>query len=128
MAWSTARMTIATPKRIGLFGHVGTKNLGDEAILASVIQNIRLRRPGAEIVGFTVNPEDTFQRHGLRSFPISQPGKSSRQSSRSEEQLASTGRLKNRLKKIPVVYPLLKNIQRTQQLFISLLGELKFLA
>lgn len=121
-------MRIEPPKRIGLLGHIGTRNLGDEAILASVIQNIRLRRPGAEIVGFTANPEDTFQRHGLRSFPIRQPDKSSGRSSPSEAQPASTGRLKNRLKKIPVVYPLLKKIQRTQQSLLSLLAELKFLA
>jgi len=32
-------------KRIGIFGHVGNKNLGDESIIASVIQNIRRAMP-----------------------------------------------------------------------------------
>src|SRR5580692_8203899 len=58
------------PKKIGIFGHVGTQNLGDETIIAAVIQNIRLRYPDAEIRAFTFNPEDTNLRHGIASFPI----------------------------------------------------------
>jgi polysaccharide pyruvyl transferase WcaK-like protein len=77
-------------KRIGILGHVGTKNLGDEAIIAAVIQKVRDRYPDAEIIGFTGNPEDTLQRHGITAFPIrggerrrgspavSQPGKLAR--------------------------------------------------
>jgi len=57
-------------KKIALFSHGGVKNLGDEALFATVLQNTRLRIPDAEIVGFTSNPEDTKQRHGLETFPI----------------------------------------------------------
>jgi len=62
-------------KKIGIFSHGGTKNLGDEALLATVIQNVRARVPGAEIIGFTINPDDTRQRHGVPCFPIRRPGK-----------------------------------------------------
>jgi polysaccharide pyruvyl transferase WcaK-like protein len=55
-------------RKIGVFGHVGNENLGDEAIIAAVIQNIRRRYPNAEIYGFTINPEDTRKRHKLRPF------------------------------------------------------------
>jgi polysaccharide pyruvyl transferase WcaK-like protein len=57
-------------RKIGIFSHGGVKNLGDEALFAAVLQNVRARIPNVEIVGFTSNPEDTKERHGLESFPI----------------------------------------------------------
>src|SRR5208337_1496805 len=66
-------------RRIGVFSHGGLKNLGDEALFAAVIQNVRLRVPDAQIVGFTANPEDTESRHGIPAYPIArldQPHKS----------------------------------------------------
>jgi len=62
---------VSEPRRkIGVFSHGGTRNLGDEALLAAVIQNARVRIPAAEILGFTINPQDTQLRHGVTSFPI----------------------------------------------------------
>ncbi len=55
---------------VGVFGHYGNNNLGDESIIEAVIQNIKLRIPGVEIYGFSIVPEDTAQRHGIESFPI----------------------------------------------------------
>lgn len=55
----------------------GHGNLGDEAILASTIENIRLRLPDIRFVGITLNPDDTRQRFGIDAFPIaaiSRPG------------------------------------------------------
>jgi len=57
-------------RKIGVFSHGGLKNLGDEALFAAVIQNVRLRVPDAQIVGFTANPEDTELRHEIPAFPI----------------------------------------------------------
>src|SRR5438445_5917266 len=62
------------PTRIGILGHVGTKNLGDEAIMAAVIQEIRERRPAAEIIGITFDPADTQERHAIPSFPLRRGG------------------------------------------------------
>ncbi len=62
--------------RIGILGHVGNQNLGDEAIIAAVIQNVRRRWPEAEILGFTSVPGDTKERHRIRSFPLRQPARS----------------------------------------------------
>ena len=61
-----------SPPKIGIVGHVGNQNLGDEAIIASVVQNIRQRWPNAEILGFTSVPGDTEARHAIRSYPLRQ--------------------------------------------------------
>src|SRR5258708_5415802 len=56
--------------KIALLHHVGAGNLGDDATLDTVIQNIKRRRPDAVIAAFTANPDDTRQRHRLPSYPI----------------------------------------------------------
>lgn len=61
----------ARSPRIGVLGHYGNDNLGDEAITQAVIQNIRLREPEAEIVCFSVNPANTRQRHGVPAYAVS---------------------------------------------------------
>src|SRR5215510_11466106 len=56
--------------KIGLLDHLGGGNLGDDATLDAVMQNIKSRWPQAEIFGFSMNPSDTESRHGIRSYPI----------------------------------------------------------
>lgn len=126
------------PKKIGIFGHVGTQNLGDETIIAAVIQNIRLRYPDAEIRAFTFNPEDTNLRHGIAAFPIRRiksvsrsEGKSSQNGSTPspESEKASFGfRFKANLKKIPLLYPVLRALQKAVQAVRGPFKELGFLA
>jgi polysaccharide pyruvyl transferase WcaK-like protein len=48
----------------------GFGNLGDAAIVESLLHAIRLRRPGAPLVGFTQNPSDTRLRHGVEAHTI----------------------------------------------------------
>jgi polysaccharide pyruvyl transferase WcaK-like protein len=55
---------------IGVLAHAGTRNLGDEALVAAVVQGIRRRYPDAEIRAFTGDPDDTRLRHGVVAFPI----------------------------------------------------------
>jgi polysaccharide pyruvyl transferase WcaK-like protein len=69
-AGSLRQVSSSHPKRVAIMGHVGNQNLGDEAIIAAVIQNIRDRWPDAEICGLTITPVDTQNRHGIPSFPI----------------------------------------------------------
>jgi polysaccharide pyruvyl transferase WcaK-like protein len=59
-----------THGKIALLHHVGGGNLGDDATLDTVIQNIRRRRPNAVIAAFTANPNDTRQRHRIPCYPI----------------------------------------------------------
>ena len=57
---------------IGIFGHYGNENLGDEAIIEAMVQNMRARWPSSQLYGFSINPRDTQQRYGISAFPIRQ--------------------------------------------------------
>jgi len=56
--------------KIGIFGHYGNQNLGDEAIIEATIQNLRRLIPNVELVGLSINPEDTQTRYNIDAFPI----------------------------------------------------------
>jgi polysaccharide pyruvyl transferase WcaK-like protein len=56
--------------RIAVLHHLGAGNLGDEAALQSVIQNILKRQPDAEVTALTMNPGDTTARYGIPALPI----------------------------------------------------------
>ena len=58
------------PKKIGLLGPYGFGNLGDAAIQQAMVQHIKQHIPDGQIYGFSLNPEDTFNRHGIQSFLI----------------------------------------------------------
>ena len=49
--------------KIGITGSYGGLNLGDEAILQSMIEQLRRELPGVEITVFSRNAEDTKRRH-----------------------------------------------------------------
>ncbi|MDQ3248389.1 MAG: polysaccharide pyruvyl transferase family protein [Chloroflexota bacterium] len=66
-------MPYTSSPKIGLFGPYGYGNLGDAAIQTAMIQNIRQRFPQAQIVGFSLNPPDTEQRHKIPAYPITRP-------------------------------------------------------
>lgn len=56
--------------RIGLLEHCGTGNLGDDATVEAALQQLTRRWPHTSIVGLSLNPPDTEQRLGIKSFPI----------------------------------------------------------
>ena len=58
------------PIKIGIIGHYGYGNLGDDTVVAILIKNIRMHCPTADLFGFSLNPADTEQRHGIKTFPI----------------------------------------------------------
>jgi polysaccharide pyruvyl transferase WcaK-like protein len=116
-------------KRIAIFGHVGTKNLGDEAIIAAVIQQIRDRYPDAEIVAFTGNPEDTLERHAITSFPIRRSKRRAQgEGGRSSKLSRFVAGIKGAIKAVPSLHALLKGIQKGARLLWGVLEELGFLA
>jgi polysaccharide pyruvyl transferase WcaK-like protein len=55
---------------VGVFGHYGNRNLGDEAIVAAAIQQLRRRIDGVEVVCFSLRPNDTAVRHGVETFSV----------------------------------------------------------
>jgi polysaccharide pyruvyl transferase WcaK-like protein len=56
--------------RVAFISPCGWGNLGDAAIVDSLLSGIRKRRPDAEVVGFTQNPDDTVRRHGIEALPL----------------------------------------------------------
>jgi polysaccharide pyruvyl transferase CsaB len=56
------RQVLSTPFRIGICGSYGGLNVGDEAILESIVGELR-RRVNASFVVFSRNREDTLWRH-----------------------------------------------------------------
>jgi polysaccharide pyruvyl transferase WcaK-like protein len=59
-------------RRVGFISPYTGGNLGNAAIITAAIENIQKRIPGVEIVGITLNPEDTARRHGIEAFPLAQ--------------------------------------------------------
>ncbi len=117
-----------SPKKLGIFGHVGNTNLGDEAIIAAVIENIRQRLPDAKIYAFTINPQDTSKRHGLIAYPIrrienkkSHSRKSSNLNTVCDQNLYGKPKIRQRIKSLiktkPEMYAFLVRIRDN---FISL--------
>src|SRR5215471_3712968 len=101
--------------RIGIFSPMGTGNLGDEATVAAVIQNIKQRFPAAQIYGICFNPADTQMRHNIPAFPARRgvralPLVKSHEESKLKAPKANRlqDRIENRLKDLPLIYPFLK--------------------
>ena len=63
----TCYTSIVSLVRVAFVSPSGLGNLGDAAIIESFLAGLRRRRPGAEIVGFTLNPADTQVRHGVEA-------------------------------------------------------------
>jgi polysaccharide pyruvyl transferase CsaB len=67
-----ASLDLRRPTRIGISGSYGGMNLGDEAILQSIIAELRRRIPGSlEVLVFSMGPADTLARHDVeRALPV----------------------------------------------------------
>jgi polysaccharide pyruvyl transferase WcaK-like protein len=123
-------------KKIGIFGHVGNRNLGDEAIITAVIQNMKRYYPGAEIYGFTLKPEDTRARHNIIAFPIRKSKKFHERQNQDENERVpfqkSTQKIrlrelvKNRLKSIPLIFGFLKGVRKSLLLIPDSIKEAGF--
>ena len=60
-----------TGPKVGITGSYGGLNLGDEAILRSIIEQLRRDVPGVEISVFSRNADDTKRRHKVeRAVPV----------------------------------------------------------
>jgi polysaccharide pyruvyl transferase CsaB len=57
--------------KVGVSGSYGGLNLGDEAILQSIVAQLRRDLPGVEITVFSRDADDTKKRHGVeRAVPV----------------------------------------------------------
>ena len=62
-------MTEQKPRKISLFGHFGTLNLGNEATLLAMVSRLRLAFPNRELCCICTGPEDVIAAHGITSVP-----------------------------------------------------------
>ena len=106
----------AVYKKIGLLDHMGWGNMGDAAVQEAFIANIKKRQPSAELIAFSLNPDDTRKRHRLASYPItwSVPGPTSSEPSPAET-LKQKVSLKSRLKRWRIFYAVAKPIHDVVQ-------------
>jgi polysaccharide pyruvyl transferase WcaK-like protein len=112
--------------RIGLLHHVGGGNLGDDATLDAVADNIKRRWPNAQIVAFSMNPDDTEARHGIMSHPVRRKGWSiGYKPAGTEATLKET--VKALTRKYRVLFYLLKATNAVFRLPSEVLRELSFL-
>jgi polysaccharide pyruvyl transferase WcaK-like protein len=68
------RLALRQAPAIGVFGHYGNRNLGDEAIIEALIARLRGEWPNLQLRAFSSRPADTRSRHDVRAFPIRQGG------------------------------------------------------
>ena len=132
---------------VGVLGHYGNRNLGDEAIVTATIAHVRQRLKNAEIVCFSFRPNDTAFRHNVESFSVcylpqfpdpvfpTEIAKAAdvpwRAPKEGTDSAAGTSdpapaSLKNRLKAAPVVGPAATVAARVASKLIGAFSELKF--
>ena len=123
--------------RVAVFGHFGRGNLGDEATLAEVLRNIRLRQGEAQIRVFTINTADAGERHKATAFPIRRLAKAKvettggGQSQKGADIDAAGGRserLRTIIKSMPVVAPVLRAARDAGQAVGNCVAEVLFLS
>jgi polysaccharide pyruvyl transferase WcaK-like protein len=109
------RVSLPGRSRIGLLEHCGTGNLGDDATVTTVLQQIKSRWPAASVVGLSLDPLDSERRHGIPCFAIRQSVFPFEQEWSSMSPAARrgrpSGRLKARFKKIGPLYRATKAIK-----------------
>lgn len=121
-------MGLDTIKKVAILGPYGAGNLGDAAIVESMIQTIRRYHPNATIYGININPDDTLNRHNIASLPIHWWYKKSNVAS--DREPGDTGvpeKFKSTLKKIPILYALLKAFHKTMQGIMLFMKEVRFI-
>lgn len=63
-------MTSPQSNAVAVLGHYGQLNLGDESITAAAIEGARRFRPGVRVIAISLDPADTFARHGVESHAL----------------------------------------------------------
>jgi len=107
-------------RRIGLLSPT-SGNLGNAAMQTAMIANIRERIPDVELLGITLNPEETRRRFGIPAFPLagsSRPNYILFNSGNSATQLHESPmlqRIKQWAKQIPLLGRLLRVIRMCGQ-------------
>jgi len=126
--------------RFAVFGFYGNENLGDEAIVEAVIENIRELIPSAEMTCISVNPVDSRQRHEVQADSIFLPAaqySSVRQRLEQKKLAAAAGKevskddlatssLRSRLKRLPLLPQFVSAIRGLIKLPTALRRQFRF--
>lgn len=120
---------------VGVWGHYGNQNLGDEAIIEAVLHQLRRRMPQARLCCFSINPDDSAQRHGVDAYPIRRlVAKKAHQappvhSAGPQAAGVVSGRAnwRQRLAAIPLIGPLLRATVRAKDVAHGVVKEMRFL-
>jgi len=109
------RVELPGPSKIGLLHHCGTGNLGDDATVTTVLQEIKSRWPAASVVGLSLDPLDSERRQGIPCFAIRQSvfpfEREWSSASPAAQRRRYSGRLKARFRKIGPLYRAIKAIR-----------------
>lgn len=127
---------------IGIFGHYGHENLGDEAIIESCVQRLQEHFPGAELRLYSARPMDSSSRYGLAAYPIKRIAANAlspreqiaREKSRDIDYTGRAGArplernpVKRALKQAPFLWGILKGISRLPSAVADIFREAGFL-
>ncbi len=80
-------------KRVVISGYYGFHNLGDEAVLAATVQELRRRIPDIEITVLSARPAETARAHGVRALSRRDPAALVRELARCDLFLSGGGSL-----------------------------------
>lgn len=127
-------------KNIGILGHYGNQNLGDEAIIEAMIENIKKRKPDVILSCLSINPQDSMERYNVESFPIRYRedffmGSSGRNNTENknddmsdiDNDTSSSVGLKVRIKKLPLIGAFIKMMLAFLHFIPQLKTEVVFL-
>ena len=115
---------IGKRSKIGLLDHLGYGNLGDDSTLLAVMQQIKNRWPRSEIIGLSLNADDTETRLGIPSCDI----RRLRPNAPPRPELVIRGRVKRSLGRHVMLFDILRGLKN---LLVrppcEILGEILFL-
>lgn len=66
----TARRAAGGPRRVGVFGLLGSGNLGNDGSLEAVLGFLAAEHPDAEITSFCAGPRRVAERYGVEAVPL----------------------------------------------------------
>jgi polysaccharide pyruvyl transferase WcaK-like protein len=117
---------------VAIIAHAGNQNLGDEALVAAVIDGVRRHAPAAVIRAFSLNPTDTSARHGIAAFPLRRGSPASEAAGTDEGVAGPRWRavrpgLKRVVQAVPGLHPLLRGVRTGVRLAGRVLAEPAFL-
>jgi polysaccharide pyruvyl transferase WcaK-like protein len=112
---------------VALVGHYGTGNLGDEAIIAAAIDNLRSRCPTAVIYGISIDPADTETRHKIAAFPVDRRTGSGASSEPAPAPPKLRAAIRGALRRRPGVRWLLSALRAMSRVPSNVLSEIRFL-